>query len=94
MSSLHRGTLKQCILAMAEYFKRYSYEYLTIIFNPAGHYYTLIDDVELDKKGDKVDEGGHRLVCRISLRELYSFTRNDQLNLFAEDENAKDSSNI
>lgn len=94
MSSLHRGTLKQCILAMAEYFKKYNYTYLSILFSPAGHYYTLIDDLELDRKGEKVDEGGHRLVCRLSNRELYSFTRNDQLNMFAKENHAEDQKNI
>jgi hypothetical protein len=94
MSSLHRGTLKQCILAMAEYFKRYNYEYLSILFNPSGKYYTLLDDAALDKKGDTSSDNGMRLVCRLSLRELYSFTRHAQLNLFPEVHDAKNETNL
>lgn len=94
MSSLHRGTLRSCILNMADFFRRYKYEYLSIIFNPSGKYYTLIDDVELDRKGDDREKSGQRLVCRVSLRELYSFTRTDQRDLFKEANNADDQTDL
>ena len=69
---------------MAYQFQLGNYEWLSIIQNPGGKYYTVLTDSELEQRTDDAASDNSRLVCRLTARELTSFVNNDQLKLFAQ----------
>ena len=90
---LHRGSLKQCVLAMAASFKTRQYQLLSIVHNAQGKYYTLMDESDLLKYQERYMVDRVRLVCTLSAKELRAFADNDQLTLSLGGLDAQDKKN-
>ena len=77
----YRNSLKKCLRMMAYQLRANNYEFLTIVCNTRGKYYTLHDDAEMNDIMDQPANKIPRVVCCLTLNELRSFRKNVQLAL-------------
>jgi len=78
---IERGSLRQCMMALASRWDQGCQDHLAIICNPAGKYYTLgtLVDVRKANNGNTTDR--RRVVFFGSRREFYSFVDHDQIEI-------------
>lgn len=79
-----RGSLKQCIDAVSALFTQQSLTMLSIICSPRGKYYFVLTEEELLDYNMRDKSNEMRLVFRGSPRELLTFARTVQPDLFQE----------
>lgn len=77
-----RGSLRYCIEAAASAFQIQHYDRLAILCNPAGKYYSIATEEDLNKMADVTGSGVHRLVFFGTRRELQTFADRRQQDLF------------
>lgn len=80
----YRGSLRQCILYCAEQLDAGHYEFYGILHNPKGKYYTGLSPTELDEKPINNENDHMRLVFLGTKKELASFCKFEQRDLFKE----------
>lgn len=79
-----RGSLAHCLASMAEQWAKGPQDYLSILHNPKGRYYTLLSEGELAAITERDDQDGHnRLVLRCTATEYRAIahTMNPNLSL-------------
>jgi len=89
----YRGSLRQCITAAAFNFQTNGYEYLAILCNKPGKYYTLTHDPDQFLSPGNPERRSHRLVFYGTFKELRAFTNSTQLKLFQGENDANTQEN-
>ena len=84
-----RGSLRGCILELAHQFDLGNYTILSIICNPRGKYYSVMTDSQLEDKPETEESSHMRLVFRGTQKELRTFCKYEQLQLFKEEKNVE-----
>lgn len=80
----HRGSLRAVILFAAAQLDQGNYEFYGILHNPRGKYYTALSPTELDEKPINNENDHMRLVFLGSKKELATFCKYEQTDLFKE----------
>ena len=89
-----RGSLRQCIIYCAEQLDRGNYEFFGILHNPKGKYYTALSPTELDDKPINNENDHMRLVFLGTKKELATFCKYEQIELFKEPVNVDSEEDI
>lgn len=90
----NRGSLRQVILYAAAQLEAGHYEFYGIMHNPRGKYYTAYSPTELDEKDPNKDTDHLRLVFLGTKKELATFCKYEQMELFKEKVNVESSEDI
>jgi hypothetical protein len=85
----NRGSLRQVILYVAEQLDKGHYEFYGIMHNPKGKYYTALSPTELDEKDPDKTTEHLRLVFLGTKKELATFCKYEQRDLFKEEQNVE-----
>jgi len=89
-----RDSLRKCILYCAEQLDKGHYEYYAIMHNPKGKYYTALSPTELDEKPINEENSHLRLLFLGTKKELATFCKYEQIELFKEPVNVDSSEDI
>lgn len=79
-----RGSLRQCIIYIAEQLDKGHYEFFGILHNPKGKYYTALSPTELEDKPINNENEHMRLVFLGTKKELATFCKYEQREIFEE----------
>lgn len=82
--STFRGSLRACVLNCAEKFKLNKYPMLAIICVPRGKYYTVFTIEEIASRTDEDMQENKRMIFFGTEKELRTFCKFEQTELFGE----------
>jgi len=77
-----RGSLRKCIEALPSLYRDRGFQMLSIICAPRGKYYFILNEEELLDYNMREKSNEMRLVFRGTERELQTFSRYTQTDLF------------
>jgi len=81
---IFRGSLRGSIMNCAEKFKSGAHPFLGIVCNPRGKYYTVVTVDELLASPVNDDKGHQRLLFYGTEKELRTFCKYEQIELFGD----------
>lgn len=90
----NRGSLRDCILYVAEQLSQGHYTFFGIMHNPKGKYYTAMTPTELEDKPINNENSHLRLVFLGTKKELATFCKYEQRELFREHVDVEPSEDI